>query len=384
MFAPILTILCFLMTVSLPASALSYENLKVDYPNSPNIPKILVYTYTDGYRHDSIPTAIEALAKGKERWGVEFEFEFEEDKGRFTDEGLQWYDAIMFVSVTGEALDDEGEKAFQRYLQKGGNFIGVHAATVALPQSDMYKQSIGALFEWHPVLQDATFKKEGDSHPATAHIPNGWRFGEEVYYFTSDPRDNGAVVLLSVDENSYNNEGYQSSNGNPHPIGRFDDECIRWGVVIRVLVIKELEADKLPAAWYIDPPKTSQPLAEGISKGGRVFYTALGHSNETWQDDIFMEHVVSGLIWTLNGATTKAYNQGQVGCEDPRPPPPPPQTSTATTEGGERGAVASPTEPGGQVHLANSGTAMRIVESRGMDVSLCFVLGFLVGYYVIV
>ncbi|OCF44643.1 hypothetical protein I317_01530 [Kwoniella heveanensis CBS 569] len=356
MFAPILTILCFLMTVSLPASALSYENLKVDYPNSPNIPKILVYTYTDGYRHDSIPTAIEALAKGKERWGVEFEFEFEEDKGRFTDEGLQWYDAIMFVSVTGEALDNEGQKAFQRYLQKGGNFIGVHAATVALPQSDMYKQSIGALFEWHPVLQDATFKKEGDSHPATAHIPNGWRFGEEVYYFTSDPRDNGAVVLLSVDENSYNNEGYQSSNGNPHPI-----------------------------AWYIDPPKTSQPLAEGISKGGRVFYTALGHSNETWQDDIFMEHVVSGLIWTLNGATTKAYNQGQVGCEDPRPPPPPPpQTSTATTEGGELGADASPTGPGGQVHLANSGTAMRIVESRGMGVSLCFVLGFLVRYYVIV
>ncbi|WVR00165.1 hypothetical protein IAU59_007307 [Kwoniella sp. CBS 9459] len=357
MFSSVGALFTLITTLSLSVSALSYENLTINYPNSPNIPKILVYTYTDGYRHDSIPTAIEALAKGKKRWGVEFEFE--EDKGRFTDEGLQWYDAIMFISVTGEALDEEGQKAFQRYLQNGGNFIGVHAATVALPQSDMYKQSIGALFEWHPVLQDATFKKEGVSHPATAHIPDGWRFGEEVYYFTSDPRDNGAVVLLSVDENSYNNEGYKSSNGDPHPI-----------------------------AWYIDPPKTSQPLAEGISKGGRVFYTALGHSNETWQDDVFMEHLVSGLVRTLDGATTKAYKQGQVGCEDPRPPPTP-QPSTATTEGsltdvGEIGGVAKPTGPGGNVHLANTATAMRIVESRGMGVSLCFVLGFLVGYYVVV
>ncbi|WVW86186.1 hypothetical protein I302_108227 [Kwoniella bestiolae CBS 10118] len=320
--------------------ASSNEDLSIHTSNSVNIPRVLVYTNTDGFRHDSIPTAISVLAGREVRWGVGFDFT--EDKSLFTDEHLKKYDALMFISVTGEALDEQGEQTFHRYMQSGGNFVGVHASTCALYNSTVYNATIGSQFEWHPVIQDATFIRTNETHPAVALVPDTWRFAEEVYYFTSDPRDNGATVVLTVDESSYNNESYVSSSGTPHPI-----------------------------AWYIDPPSSAQPLQKGVIKGGRSFYTALGHSNETWQNETFINHVLSGLTWALDGASTKAYGVGIVGSEEPRP------SISSNTDA----PTSTPTHPGHALQ-ATSGV-MRTLSSGITGIVICFVLGFLVEYYVI-
>lgn len=63
-------------------------------------PRVLVYTATDGYRHDSIPTAIEVLGQQGPNYNVSFDFT--EDRSRFTQDNLANYDGIMFVSTSEE------------------------------------------------------------------------------------------------------------------------------------------------------------------------------------------------------------------------------------------------------------------------------------------
>ncbi|WWC64586.1 uncharacterized protein I303_107197 [Kwoniella dejecticola CBS 10117] len=263
---------------------LSLTQLKM--AQSQSAPKVLVYTATAGYRHDSIPTAIQVLGDNAQKYGVEFTFS--EDKSLFTNESLSGFDGVMFVSNSDEVLDDSGQAALQQFFQSGGVYTGVHAASACLFNDENYQQAVGALFDYHPPIQDATFTRVNSTHPATANVPDRWSFQEEVYYFRSNPRDNGAVLLLSVDETSYVNNGTSTGNypsmGDPHPI-----------------------------AWYIDAPLSAQPLAQGAQKAGRSFYTSLGHLNSTWQDETFIDHVMAGLKWALDGASTKAYGAGLVG-----------------------------------------------------------------------
>ena len=63
-------------------------------------PRVLVYTATEGYRHDSIPTAIEVL--GQQGPSYNISFNFTEDRGQFTQDNLANYDGILFVSTSEE------------------------------------------------------------------------------------------------------------------------------------------------------------------------------------------------------------------------------------------------------------------------------------------
>ena len=62
--------------------------------------RILLYTATADFRHDSIPTAIQALHNQSAKYNIQFDAT--EDMSKFTDENLALYDALMFVSTSGE------------------------------------------------------------------------------------------------------------------------------------------------------------------------------------------------------------------------------------------------------------------------------------------
>ncbi|KAJ7499720.1 class I glutamine amidotransferase-like protein [Mycena latifolia] len=236
--------------------------------------RVLVYTATKGFRHDSIPTAVEAL--NKQASSINVVFDNTEDPTQFTDQILAGYDAIMFLSTTGEILDDSGKAAFQRYLNLGGNFMGVHSASNSLVNTTFFGNELGAFFDYHPVLQNATVDVLDASHPSTSMLPQEWHIQEEMYNFKSDPRAIGAVVLLSANESSYVDNGTRKfDQGTPHP-----------------------------SAWF-------QEHGAGVESGhpaGRSFYTSLGHLNETWQDPLFMAHITGGLTWTLDANSTLAFN----------------------------------------------------------------------------
>ncbi|KAK0223106.1 class I glutamine amidotransferase-like protein [Armillaria fumosa] len=245
--------------------------------------RALVYTATAGFRHDSIPTAVQALrARGS---AVNLDFQNTEDKGVFTDQGLEGYDIVIFLSTTGEGthsmsiasiLDDTGKSAFQNYLNNGGNFVGIHSASDTLNTTAFYGKELGAYFDYHPELQNATIVVLDASHPSTQNLPTDWPVRDEMYNFKSDPRSVGAIVILTVDESSYTDDGTRRFNqGEPHPI-----------------------------AWY-------QEHGAGVENGGtagRSFYASLGHLNETWEDELFMNHILSGIQWTLQANTTRVFN----------------------------------------------------------------------------
>ncbi|KAJ6468436.1 class I glutamine amidotransferase-like protein [Mycena sanguinolenta] len=235
--------------------------------------RVLVYTATLGFRHDSIPTAVEALNEAGP--SINIVFDHTEDQTQFNDQNLANYDAIMFVSTTGEVLDDSGKAAFQKYLDLGGNFVGVHSASDSLVNTTFYGKELGAYFDYHPALQNATVDVLV-SHPSTSMLPAEWHIQEEMYNFKSDPRAIGAVVVLAANESSYVDNGTRNfDQGSPHP-----------------------------SAWF-------QEHGAGVESGqiaGRSFYTSLGHLNQTWQDPLFMSHVTGGLAWALEANTTKAFN----------------------------------------------------------------------------
>lgn len=283
-------------------------------------PKVLVYTATRGYRHDSIPTAIEVMGEAQGNWGVEFSFT--EDRAQFSRDNLAQYDCIMFVSTSEDVLDESGLDAFQNYMQSGGNFVGVHSASACLQTSSFFNQTVGAIFDYHPDIQEATFIPLDKSHPATANLPDRWSFVEEVYYFRSDPRSNGAQVIMTVDEGSYTNTSQSTGDypfeGEPHPI-----------------------------AWYMDPPQSSSPQVSGVSKAGRTFYTSLGHSNETWRNETFLQHVQYGLQWALDARSTRAFGTGLVGNSN---------SSSSSSASASGSSIPSTSSAGASVTPSASGT----------------------------
>ncbi|KAG5645558.1 hypothetical protein DXG03_005833 [Asterophora parasitica] len=253
--------------------------------------RVLIYSATAKYRHDSIPTAIDALkAKGA---SINVEFDATEDRNQFTDQGLAGYDAVLFLSTTGEVLDDAGKAAFQRYLNLGGNFIGIHSASDSLVNTTFFGREIGAYFDYHPELQNATVDVVDALHPSTSKLPTKWHVQDEMYNFKSDPRALGATVVLAANESSYIDDGTRKyDQGTPHPL-----------------------------AWY-------QTHGSGVdddkkSTAGRSFYTSLGHLNETWQDELFLSHVLGGVSWTLQSNTTRATNSSALvgNSQDSKPSP---------------------------------------------------------------
>ena len=110
--------------------------------------KILVFTKTKGYHHESIPAGVAAIEKlGKEN---DFSVDTTSDAGVFNDDDLKQYRAVIFVSTTGNILNSDQQVAFERYIEAGGGFMGIHAAADAEYNWAWYNRLVGAYFKSHP------------------------------------------------------------------------------------------------------------------------------------------------------------------------------------------------------------------------------------------
>ncbi len=213
--------------------------------------RVLAFTRTLGYRHDAIPIALAALAQQAEQRG--WTLAASEDPALFSDPGLADYDVVAFVHTTGDVLDDAQQAALTRFIQRGKGWVGVHSASDAEYDWPWYGELVGAYFLAHPAIQTATLRVEQHSHPATAQLGDSWTRSDEWYAFRTNPR--GKVnVLLALDETSY--EPGTAAMGGDHPI-----------------------------AWY------------HAYDGGRAFYTALGHTLESWSEPAFLAHVAGAIEW---------------------------------------------------------------------------------------
>ncbi|MFF7852902.1 ThuA domain-containing protein [Streptomyces sp. NPDC007904] len=208
---------------------------------------LLVYSRTTDYRHDSIPAGVAAL-----RGLGDFAVHATEDPAAF-EAPLDRYAAVVFLSTSGDVLTPAGRERLAAYVGAGGGFVGVHAAACTEYGWPYYGELLGARFERHPAFQPGRAVVEDHDHPATRHLPPVWRFTDEWYDFRTNPR--GAVrVLLSADESSYDGGGM----GDDHPL-----------------------------AWCRE------------QGAGRVFYTALGHAAEAYDDPDFRAHLLGGITWAV-------------------------------------------------------------------------------------
>lgn len=211
---------------------------------------LLVFSKTEGFRHRSIETGIQAIQK----LGVEqgMKIVATEDASLFTEELLPQYDAVIFLNTTGDVLDYRQEAAFERYIQAGGGFIGIHSATDTEYNWGWYGKMVGAYFLNHPKIQEAVLKVKDGTHPATKMLDAEWKRTDEWYNFKSiNPELN---VLMTIDETTY--EG--GENGAEHPM-----------------------------AWFHE------------YDGGRAFYTALGHTEDTYADPLFLAHLLGGIQYAI-------------------------------------------------------------------------------------
>jgi len=214
---------------------------------------LLVFSRTAAYRHDSIPAGVQALGKLSADRG--WQFAATEDPSQFSDAGLAAYDAVIFLSTTGDVLDDLQQAAFERFIRAGKGFIGIHSATDTEYDWPWYGGLVGAYFREHPPVQAADLVVEDSASPITAGLPNPWLRTDEWYAFQSNPRPN-VHVLLSLDETSYA-PGSANMDGD-HPV-----------------------------AWCHE------------YDGGRAFYTALGHTSESYAEPLFMEQLAAAVGWVM-------------------------------------------------------------------------------------
>lgn len=215
-----------------------------------NPPRVLIMSKTAGFYHTSIPAGIAAVQKLGSENG--FKVDTTTDPAAFTTKHLKKYAAVIFLNTTGTLFNEGQKTALQQYIRSGGGFVGVHAATDTEYEWPWYNKMIGAWFDNHPKQQAAKLIVKDKSHLATKQLPDVWERKDEWYNFKNINPD--IKTLITIDEKSY--EG--GKNGDFHPM-----------------------------AWYHN------------FEGGRVFYTGLGHTNESYSEPLFLQHLLGGIQYAM-------------------------------------------------------------------------------------
>ena len=225
-------------------------------------PKVLVFSKTMGFKHASIPTGIAAIQK----LGSENGFEVDTTKNAelFNEDNLKQYSAIVFLSTTMNVLDAKQEAAFERYIQAGGGFVGIHAAADTEYDWGWYTKLVGAQFQSHPSgTPEADFIIKDKNFIATKFFTDSvWHRADEIYNYKKINPD--VNVIMTVDESSY--EG--GTNGDYHPF-----------------------------AWYHE------------FDGGRAFYTGAGHTDESYSDEQFLKHILGGIEYAIGENQNLNYSK---------------------------------------------------------------------------
>jgi glucose/arabinose dehydrogenase len=213
-------------------------------------PRVLVFSKTTGYRHASI-------GKGKvaiQQLGVAngFDVDTTENADVFNEETLKKYSAVIFLCTTQDVLNYSQQVAFERFIQSGGGFAGIHSAADTEYDWGWYGELNGAWFDSHPEIQPASITVIDHSQASTKDLPATWNRTDEWYNYKKLNPD--VKVLLTLDEKTYKG-GNMGAN---HPI-----------------------------AWY------------HAFDGGRAFYTGLGHTEESYSDSLFLKHVLGGIQYAI-------------------------------------------------------------------------------------
>ena len=200
---------------------------------------MVVFSKTSGFRHDSIPTGVVALQKiGDELGYTVIATETSSDLIALK------YDVLVFLSPTLDVLNEQEQLHLQQFVELGGGFVGIHAATNCEYEFDWYINTlVGAKFDFHREIKSLDVQIITKNHPSTSHLPTIWTRTDEWYYYDRVPED--VTILMEIEDND----------------------------------------GRRPIAW-----------CRAVKKG-RSFYTGGGHTKESYSDHQFLQHLKGGIEW---------------------------------------------------------------------------------------
>jgi hypothetical protein len=229
---------------------------------------VLVIGQTKGFEHDSVSAAMAAVYNmGKESglWDTTMRTDTElltKKDLKSNAKNLNYFDVLIFASTTGELDMDDGQKQdMMSFIKEDGKgFVGIHAALDTNYNWPEYGEMIGGWFDQHPWMTfNAPIINEDPNFPAVRHLPNAFVKYDEIYQPKAWSRDK-VNVLLSLDPSKLDYDN------NPR-IHRADHD--------------------FPVAW------------SKLYGKGRVFYSTLGHTEESWDDPDIRKMYFEAIKWAL-------------------------------------------------------------------------------------
>jgi uncharacterized protein len=224
--------------------------------------KVLLFTKTDGFHHESIQEGVTAMRHLASR--NNFTVDWHENAAIFTDKDLAKYACIVFLNTTGNVLNDEQQGAMERFIKGGKGYVGVHSASDTEYDWPWYDNMVGMMFKIHPQQQTAYLNIMNTDFPGMQRFPKKLLWTDEWYEF-KEILAKDLTYLIKIDEKSY-------------------DAYAKWGT-------NEGKGmgEFHPIAWYHK------------YDGGRAFYTGLGHIGLVYSEPLFLEHLYGGIYWAATG-----------------------------------------------------------------------------------
>lgn len=225
--------------------------------------KALLFTKTAGFHHTSIHEGVAGVRNLAARHN--FTVDWQEDPSVFSEQRLKNFDVVIFLNTTGDILNAEQQTAFEKYIQSGKGWVGIHAAADTEYDWPWYTKMVGMMFHTHPAQQTAYLDVVDSNFPGLERFPKRMLWTDEWYEYQKPYKSNDLKFLITLDEKTYS---AKTSKGN--------------GM-----------GDIHPIAWY-------HPY-----DGGRAFYTGLGHIGLVYSDQSFLDHLYGGIYWAATGKGVK-------------------------------------------------------------------------------
>jgi hypothetical protein len=183
-----------------------------------------------------------------------FQYDSTSNWDNLNEKFLSQYQIVLFLDARPDILTHR--KAFQKYMENGGGWIGFHFAAFALNDSDFplnwewyHNTFLGsgqyASNTWRPT--SAVLRVEDQNHPATKNLPTTFETSpNEWYRWEKDLRANPDIkILLSIDSSSF-------------PLGTGPKQHEIW------------HAGYYPVAW--------------INKNYKMLYVNMGHNDIDYEN----------------------------------------------------------------------------------------------------
>jgi TonB family protein len=203
--------------------------------------KISILTFSKSIK--TVQNALKELAAENN-----FDIDFSEDSTVFNSTTLSKYNVIIFLNTSGNILDENGERAFQKFIENKGGFVGLHGALDTEYDWGWYGKLIGTHCKGSEETHKAVVRVINKNHPSTADLPYTWETEAEWCMLTNKLADD-VKILAVIDEVTVQGEKLLYS----------------------------------PYCWYHE------------FDGGRAWYTSGGDKAEYYSDPLYRKHLVGGI-----------------------------------------------------------------------------------------